>query len=419
MDGEVDMRMFSEKGQAEIAEDMKKIKVGFYDVAKDIITSDSLTILDSFSHQGDKVAMYDGVQNAIKNDKDLQKKLTDPTLTKEDKNNMLRVIASSVAKELKIELADVSTISTNKQTKDGDEIMGGYHRPSGDIALNDKNINSTGEAMNTLGHELAHSLDTQRGETRQGTTASGQSYSNEYANIMGNSLEDYAEFGMWNYTDYTLATSNTHNGLTPPKSVFDTNYDKATQNFENRVDGGEIDYMPYEDAFKMKEEAKVYGIALEVINDPIQPNKKDEYIAVPPEIAAQIKSTNPENIYIDTGVNSATGKFIAEYGVYILPGFIFRDLLQTGVKATVSKIDDVVLSTGIKADNTIQNTVIPVVKDGYYRGVNKFLEDPTKYTQGGIDAVKSYLPGVPSASKVGYGVAIGHEVYNELTKEDK
>jgi hypothetical protein len=287
--GELDTRLLTKDGRNQIAEDMKISKIGFYDVAKDIITSDSLTILDSFTHLGNKIDMYEGVQNAIKNDKDLQEKLANPNLTKDEKNTLLRDIALSVAQELKIELANVSTISTDKHTQEGKEIQGGYHTSSGDIAINDKNINSTGEAINTLGHELAHSLDTQRGKAREGTTQSGQSYSDEYANIMGDSLQDYAEFGMWNYTDgKTLATTNTHNGLTPSTSIFSPNYNQATQNFENRVDGGGVDYRTREEAYSDQKQAQQYGVNLVVTKDK---TSMGGYVAVPPEVAAQLASS--------------------------------------------------------------------------------------------------------------------------------
>ena len=184
---------------------------------------------------------------------------------------MLRVVASSVAKELNIKLTDVFVISTNKQTQDNKEIQGGYHQPSGDIAINDKNINNTGEVINTLGHELAHSLDDQRGETRQGTTQSGQSYSDEYANIMGDSLQDYAEFGMDNYTDKTLATTNEHVGLKTPTD---------NEVFDGRAENGEVDYRIVIDA-KLPDNDKqnILNNMQKLTNDQLKVNKDSELIA--------------------------------------------------------------------------------------------------------------------------------------------
>ena len=241
---EVDARLLSESGRAQIADDLKKSKVGFIDVAKDIITKDSVGILDSFTHQGNKVDMYTGVQNAIKNSKTLQDQLSNPNLTREQKNQLLVKIASSVAKELNIDISKIDTISTNTKTKDGDEIKGGYHKQSGDIVINDKNSDSTGDALNTIGHELTHSMDDQRGTQRS------EASSDEYANIMGSGMEDYAGFAMWNYSDgKTLSSSNTHNGLNPS-----TDNSVAKSVFGTRVRDNEVEFMTKQEADKTTEE---------------------------------------------------------------------------------------------------------------------------------------------------------------------
>jgi hypothetical protein len=159
-------------------------------------------------------------------------------LTQEQKDKIFQEIATNVAKELGIKPNKVATISTDKQTKDGQEIKGCFHEKTGDIAINDKNIDSTGDAINTLGHELGHSV----AGDRTGDMAEG------YADIMGEGLEDYANFGMSNYDEgnkdgspRSLASKNNHNGLRPPTSVFDPQY-KTNQEFEGRVDKGEVDY---------------------------------------------------------------------------------------------------------------------------------------------------------------------------------
>jgi filamentous hemagglutinin len=234
---EVDTRMLSKEGRADIANDIKKSKVGFVDVASDIITKESIDILDAFTHQGNKVDFYNGVKDAIKNDKDLQDKLSNPDLTQEQKDEVLKEVAQSVANELKIELSDVSTISTNVKTEDGKEIKGGYHAKSNDIAINDKNSKSTGDTLNTLGHEITHAMDNQRGTQREGTTSSGESYSDEYANTMGDSLEDYANFAIENHSDKSLAKTNSHIGLNPNSDT-----SSAKSKFESRNKDGEIQH---------------------------------------------------------------------------------------------------------------------------------------------------------------------------------
>ena len=224
---QVDTRMLSKEGREDIAKELKQSKVGFYDVAKDIMTKDSVSILDAFTHQGNKVDFFNGMQQAMQNEEN-RNKLANPNLTQQQKNTIMQEIATSVANELGITPSTVSTISTNQQTQDGKEIKGGYHEDSGDIVLNDKNINSTSDAISTLGHELGHSVAGDR------TTNMAE----EYSNIMGEGLLDYATFGMNNYGNgKTLASTNNHIGLSP---LTDTS--KARSVFEERSGNGEVEY---------------------------------------------------------------------------------------------------------------------------------------------------------------------------------
>jgi hypothetical protein len=62
---EVDTRLLTKKGRQEITKEAKQSKVGFYDVAKDIVTKKEVGILDAFSHQGNKVAFFNGMQKAM------------------------------------------------------------------------------------------------------------------------------------------------------------------------------------------------------------------------------------------------------------------------------------------------------------------------------------------------------------------
>ena len=84
-------------------------------------------------------------------------------------------------------------------------------------------------------------------------------------------------------------------------------------------------------------------------------------------------------------------------------------------KNTLNKVDDIYLNTGIKSDNFMNTVVKPKVdsiistvksksSDVYYSGKNEFLANPTRYMQGGADAVESLPLGIPPLSKIGYGV---------------
>ena len=77
--------------------------------------------------------------------------------------------------------------------------------------------------------------------------------------------------------------------------------------------------------------------------------------------------------------------------------------------------DDLTLGAINKINKVIPNTT------------NKFLNNPTKYTQGGTDAVESYLPyGTPTPSQVGGAIFIGSKIIDKviesiatINKEDK
>jgi biopolymer transport protein ExbB/TolQ len=71
-------------------------------------------INESFSHQGNKVAFFSGMQKAMQN-KENRKKLSNPDLTKQQKDEIYKEIAINVAKELGIKPNKVATISTDKK----------------------------------------------------------------------------------------------------------------------------------------------------------------------------------------------------------------------------------------------------------------------------------------------------------------
>ncbi len=85
---------------------------------------------------------------------------------------------------------------------------------------------------------------------------------------------------------------------------------------------------------------------------------------------------------------------------------------NTLTKATLKEADKLYLQAGIKSDSFLRNKVVPRVEDVYYGTANRFLANPTKYTQGGIDFIESYLPGVPTLSKTGLGGVITEKILN-------
>jgi hypothetical protein len=81
------------------------------------------------------------------------------------------------------------------------------------------------------------------------------------------------------------------------------------------------------------------------------------------------------------------------------------------------------LSTGIEKTNIfVKNKIISQTKNIYYNTSNKFLLNPTKYTQGGIDFIESYLPySTPAPTKwgaTGFGASKVYEYLKDKSNEN-
>jgi hypothetical protein len=100
---------------------------------------------------------------------------------------------------------------------------------------------------------------------------------------------------------------------------------------------GRVDPMPIEEAKKLQKENKEAETSTEIINDPTTPDDKSDVIVVPSFIAAQIKSTNPTYINIDTGVNGKNAEFIMEYGGYVTVAGVAKKVIYKGGKYLIKK----------------------------------------------------------------------------------
>ena len=90
------------------------------------------------------------------------------------------------------------------------------------------------------------------------------------------------------------------------------------------------------------------------------------------------------------------------------------------IKSSSSKIDDVILNTGIKADNLIQNKVVPAVKDGYYRTANVVTApDNIVKAIGVIEITNDILnDSMPPNTGVGSIGASLKNIYNEVNSDE-
>ena len=179
-----------------------------------IITTDKVSVLDFNEQLGIQNNTYEGIKKTILEDEELAKQLTDPNLTPEQKETILNKITHNVMIELGYkEGTKVAVISTDEIGQQDKQIKGHYNQgdeKTGEgqgVYINDQNIDTTEEAMETLGHELAHAQDDANRNFK-----AGDADQNTYANNYGSDLTKYTNFASTNYGQGGLATSNNRNG---------------------------------------------------------------------------------------------------------------------------------------------------------------------------------------------------------------
>ena len=106
----------------------------------------------------------------------------------------------------------VAVISTDETGQQDKQIKGHYNQgdeQTGEgqgVFINDQNIDNTEEAMETLGHELAHAQDDANGDFKAGDADQGR-----YAENYGEDFADYAGFASETFGAGELAGSNHRN----------------------------------------------------------------------------------------------------------------------------------------------------------------------------------------------------------------
>jgi filamentous hemagglutinin family protein len=219
----VDTRLLTEDGRKQIAHEYKISEV-IVDSVADVVKHESRELQNLFIDMNTNLKMYEGINNKIASDPQLQEALADPNLTKAQKDVMYQEIIHAVAYELGHQTPEVVTMSTDETGKNGKQVKGHYN--DGTVFMNDKKIASTKEGLNVAGHEFAHAMDHQTGE-KWDTTAIEE----ENANLIGSKVEDYASFAAWN-SGSSISDGNNHVGMsTAYPSVFNQGVRDANDKF--------------------------------------------------------------------------------------------------------------------------------------------------------------------------------------------
>lgn len=130
----------------------------------------------------------------------------------------------------------------------------------------------------------------------------------------------------------------------------------------------------------------------------------DESMNTQNYFTATPKQFNNSNYQPNSTVGLEDNSYMFLPTIKIAPNVINTTVLIG--KATTKKADEIILNTGIKVDNTIQNSIIPAVKDGYYKTVN-IVTDPENIVKatGAAEIVNDVLNDSTPASSP-YGQAI-------------
>ncbi len=193
----IDTRLFSKDGRNQILDDVKRTKIGW-----DAITDLGDKSVSFFGSGVGETSLRQNLMNkqdyftAVKTfsaDKKNEKyieTLSNGKASAKEKQVAYTQLANSVAVQLGIPLTQAKLlIQQNSNDK------GYYSKENKTIYVVDNNNATTGDAVNTVGHEVAHHMDNSRnGDAAYTQTKTYKDNRDSYAEIMGEALEDYTSF---------------------------------------------------------------------------------------------------------------------------------------------------------------------------------------------------------------------------------
>ncbi|MCP4429598.1 MAG: hypothetical protein GY806_01340, partial [Gammaproteobacteria bacterium] len=210
LSGELDVRLLSDAGRKEIAEDWLKTRM-IGNTIELVATTERVGIEDFFSETEKHHTTYETIKQQIYHDPQLADALQNPSLSAEQKELMLNRLVNAVMLQLGYESYENKIIATDSTGRDGQQIFGFYSTETGNAYINDKNIDDTTGLVTTAGHEATRAMDHQQGvdfnENREDRTKYAQNYGESFASYTGQSLSMAGYEG-------GLADSNDHLGNT-------------------------------------------------------------------------------------------------------------------------------------------------------------------------------------------------------------
>ncbi|MCZ4371320.1 hemagglutinin repeat-containing protein [Vibrio diazotrophicus] len=225
----IDHRLLTEKGRAQIKEDVKRTHLAGQSLA-DVALEDSVKLADTFEHM-DVVQKELDVQLLIaqkKGDAAVNINNLENAAAKQ-KQDAINDYAEAYSEVFGISIESALVIAVNKS-------IGGAHY-TGDkgsnIVLNDQAMKNAQDYMNTLAHEVTHGLE------KQGIIGKKGEQGENYAELIGGYAEGNYEFALENSGLGKVNKGNTNSHIgNDSKAVVD-----ASEQFKTvQKSGAEVDY---------------------------------------------------------------------------------------------------------------------------------------------------------------------------------
>jgi filamentous hemagglutinin len=216
----IDMRMFTEDGRKDIAEDIVKAGMVVSTIEK-IATNATVDATDFFKETEKQYITYETIKQKIQTDPELAKILSNPALSEEAKNIIINAVTNQVMIELGYTPTENNLIATTEPGRDGVQIEGFYSLETGEGYINDLYNLSNYDLLSTAGTETQRAMDdqdnwdfSQEGEMRTDRAI--------YAQDFGESIADYTDF-ILSQNDYGSLSTTANPLVTPSDSVLANN----------------------------------------------------------------------------------------------------------------------------------------------------------------------------------------------------
>ena len=464
----IDHRMFSEEGRKEIKEDFQK-SGDFVNAIGDIVTTDAVEAKDFFEHTGNVNTQYEFDKKLASKDNGKYVKILNnlDTSTEEQKSEAVNAYAQTYAGEYGISIQEAKVIALNKVYKGATYSL---NKTTNTIMVNDKGNKNAIEYSNTLTHELNHA------QVNQGTIRDrGDEGNEEYSELMGKYGEEGFQRAYSNakYGDVKTGNVNANIGNDSSKVIASNNADfinKAVNEADKidyrRLAQDEVNFIS-DNIEKIKEElSNKYGshtmngktlqlnaeqVALQaakyMVDGDFAKSKTGSSIvtneATLKEVGAILLKMSDgkyiRNNYVDgttekmftatkkdynnPNADPDNEKGLGDQGVVIVPTTRVVQVIGSGVKSVSPVIIQSSKNIVNKADKVYDNAslgLINKVNDVAPSFTNKYLLNNVKINENSIDAITDYyLLGIPSPSKLGYGIGGYGLITDYLNKKEK